>query len=346
MTATAAWIGALVAVVIAVALRRSWFSVRLTANVAGLAALAVAAAQAVDAGEQAAAVAAAAVLALSLLWVPSRGDGSSLWQQFEIQLAAVLGPWALTVICVAFGIDTDRGVGIVGLGVAAGLASLLLAARRWLRDAHVVSLLIGASVTLSIGLAALLSAEAALVAVAVQGAGLVVLAPRLDRSVLVYVNATALLVLSSLITLGRTVEGWRDDLPIGDDLAHLAVIVAVGWAGWQTREPIVRRTTGMTVLALVMVWTGSLLAHLPQGQAIVSVVWSAIGTAVLVSGAVRKVPDHGTVGLAVLGVTVGKLLTVDLAEVDTLWRAGLFLAIGLGFLRLGFLLPRLTGRKR
>lgn len=346
VVATAVWIGALVVIVITLALRRSWFAVRFAAHLAGLAALAVVAAQAEGAGEQAAAVAVAAVLALSLLWVPSRGDGASPWQQFEIQLSAVLGPWALAVICAAFGFSSDRGVGAVGLGVAAGLGLVILATRRRLRDSHVVSLLIGASVTLSIGLAALLSAEAALVAIAVQGAGLVVLAPRLDRSVLVYVNAAALLVLSSLITLGRMVDGWRDDLPIGDDVAHLAVVVAVGFAGWQTRDPILRRITAMVVLVLVMVWTGSVFAHLPQGQAIVSVVWAVIGTAVLVAGAVRKVPDLGTVGLVVLGVTVGKLLTVDLAEVDTLWRAGLFLVIGLGFLRLGFLIPRLTGRKR
>ncbi len=47
--------------------------------------------------------------------------------------------------------------------------------------------------------------------------------------------------------------------------------------------------------------------------------------------------------LIVFGLTVAKLLTVDLQEVDRLWRAGLFLLIGLAFLRLGFLLPRLTG---
>ena len=43
-----------------------------------------------------------------------------------------------------------------------------------------------------------------------------------------------------------------------------------------------------------------------------------------------------------IGITVGKLLTVDLQEVDTLWRAGLFLVIGLGIMRIGFLLPRFT----
>ena len=267
-------------------------------------------------------------------------------QQFEIQLAAVLGPWALAVLCTAFGFESDRAVGVVGLSIAAGLTAMVSVMHRWLRDAHVVALLIGASVTLSIGLAALLSTEAALVAIAVQGAGLLLLAPRLGGNVLVTFNGAALLVLSSIITLARMVDGWRTDLPIGDDLAHLVVIIAVGCAGWWTHEPVVRRLTGIAVLGLTMVWTGSLLAHLPQGQAIVSVVWAAIGTAVLVAGAVRKVPDFGTVGLAVLAVTVGKLLTVDLSEVDTLWRAGLFLVIGLAFLRLGFLLPRLTGRDR
>ena len=90
---------------------------------------------------------------------------------------------------------------------------MVLVLRRWLRAAHVVALLIGASVTLSIGLAALLSTEAALVAIAVQGAGLLLLAPRLDGNLLVTFNGAALLVLSSIITLARMVEGWRDGSP-------------------------------------------------------------------------------------------------------------------------------------
>lgn len=53
-------------------------------------------------------------------------------------------------------------------------------------------------------------------------------------------------------------------------------------------------------------------------------------------------PEVAAAGLAVIGITVGKLLTVDLQEVDTLWRAGLFLVIGLGIMRIGFLLPRFT----
>ena len=80
-----------------------------------------------------------------------------------------------------------------------------------------------------------------------------------------------------------------------------------------------------------------------QGQAAVSVSWAVVGTAVLIAGAVRKIPELGSAGLAVLALTVAKLLTVDLQEVDTLWRAGLFFVVGLGIMRLGFLLPKLTG---
>jgi uncharacterized membrane protein len=51
-----------------------------------------------------------------------------------------------------------------------------------------------------------------------------------------------------------------------------------------------------------------------------------------------------TAGLVTLVIVLAKLLTVDLAAVDTLWRVGLFLVVGLGLLRLGYLLPDLARR--
>ena len=74
----------------------------------------------------------------------------------------------------------------------------------------------------------------------------------------------------------------------------------------------------------------------------VSVSWAVVGIGLFVVGATRKNRDAAAAGLAVIGLTVGKLLTVDLREVDALWRAGLFLVVGLGLLRLGFLLPSWT----
>ena len=107
-------------------------------------------------------------------------------------------------------------------------------------------------------------------------------------------------------------------------------------------EPVTRRLASAVVLALTLLWLGSVLVHLPQGQAVVSVSWAVVGIGLFVVGATRKHRDAAAAGLAVIGLTVGKLLTVDLREVDALWRAGLFLVVGLGLLRLGFLLPSWT----
>jgi len=50
--------------------------------------------------------------------------------------------------------------------------------------------------------------------------------------------------------------------------------------------------------------------------------------------------DVANLGLITLGVTVVKLVTVDLDAVDTMWRAGLFFLVGIGLLRLGLLVSR------
>jgi hypothetical protein len=214
--------------------------------------------------------------------------------------------------------------------------------RRWILPVHVVSLLIGASVTLSIGLVVLLSASAAFVALAVQGAGLVVFSRTLGRHVRVLINAGLVLGVAAVFVVVRMVDAWTDDVPVGDDIAHAMIIAAIAVAAWQTMTRTVWQVGALVTLGLFLLWLGSVLVHLPQGQAAVSVSWAIVGTAVLVGGAIRKVPEIGATGLAVLGLTVGKLLTVDLRAVDTLWRAGLFLVIGLGIMRLGFMLPRLT----
>ena len=189
----------------------------------------------------------------------------------------------------------------------------------------------------------LLTATAAFVAIAVQGAGLIVLARSLGGNIRVLVNGAILTILATVFVLVDMIDAWDVDAPWGDDIAHLVIVSAVGLAGWQTRQRELQRVVAVAVLGLLLVWLGSVLVHLPQGQAAVSISWAVVGTTVLVGGAVRKVPELGALGLCVLALTVGKLLTVDLREVDTLWRAGLFFVVGLGFLRLGFLLPRLTG---
>ncbi len=342
--ATWAWMVALVAIGLGLSLERRWFALRLLSQGVGLVALAGMAGDAETMLDQVLVLGAAtALLSGSLVRLPSVGDLTTPWQQLEVQLAALAAPWALGVIYGALDLEGDRLIGSVGIAVAAWFGLVALGLRAWLKPAHFVSILIGASVALSIGLAFLLSTTAAYVALAVQGAGLVILARSLDGNVRVFVNAAIVSTISTLYVLSHTVEAWRIDDSIGDDVAHLVIIVVLSITGWLTLHRTIRQVTAAGVLVLTMIWLGSVLVHLPQGQAVVSISWAVVGIAVLVTGAVRKIPEVGAAGLAVLAVTVAKLLTVDLQEVDALWRAGLFFAVGIGIMRLGFLLPRLTG---
>lgn len=333
---------ATIAITIALALRHTWFGLRFAAHGAALVAVAAVVEASDRTIEHILVLTAAALLIASLVRIPSIGDLRSVWQQIEVQMVAVTAPWAFGVVAVTADLDADETVGATAILVAAGAAAIAFALRHRNHRAHGVSILIGASVTLSIGLAILLSAAVAFTAIAVQGAGLVVLARVLGDNVRVLVNAAVVWVVAAGFALGEMLAAWDDDAAVGDDVAHAAIIVAGAFGIWQTRRDIIHRIGALVVLGLTLVWTGSVLVHLPQGQAAVSVSWAVIGTAVLVAGAIRRRPDVAAVGLAVLGLTVAKLLTVDLREVDALWRAGLFLVIGLGFLRLGFLLPRLT----
>ncbi len=339
-----AWITALVMIAMLLSLERTWFGLRVLTHGAGLVAVAALAGRVETGIQEGMALITAALLVASFARVPSVGDLTTVWQQLEIQLASIVGPWALVVIVIALDLwEDDTTVGTTGLAVAAAFALLALGARPWIKPAHVVSLAIAASVTLSIALAVLFSTTVAFVGLAVQGAGLVFLARALSNNLRVYVNAAIVAGISALYLAVSTVEAWSVDAPIADDVAHLGIMAALAVAGWETRQRETQQLTQAAVLAFVLTWLGSVLVHLPQGQAAVSVSWAIVGTAVLVTGATQKVPRFGAAGLGVLALTVAKLLTVDLQEVDTLWRAGLFFVVGLGIMRLGFLLPRLTG---
>ena len=341
-TATAVGLTVLVAVAIAVALERNWFGLRLLAHVVGLGGLVWLAAVADTGAEQVWTLAVAGAVTMSLLWVPSIGELGSLWQQLEVQLSAAVAPWAVLVVGLTFEMDTDTAIGSTGLVSAAVMAVFAIGLRAAIRSPHFVSLMLGASVSLTVGLAVLLSAEAAFVAVAVQGAGLIMVSKTLGESIRVLINAAVLLAAAAVFVLVDGVNAWTDDTAYGPDIARFSIIVAIGFGLWLTRHRPTQQVGALGLLGLLLIWLGSVLVHLPEGQAVVSVSWATLGTVILIAGAVRKIPEVATVGLAVLALTVTKLLIVDMQEVETLWRAALFLAVGLGLMRLGFLLARLT----
>ncbi len=337
------WGVVLAAAAVALSIGRKWFALRLVGHVAVLLWVLGAAGIGDDTTEGVVTLVAAGVVWTSFLFVPSIGDRTSVWQQLEIQLAALVAPWTLLVVAVSFDIDSSDRLAIIAFAIALASALCALALRKGATTAHYVSLVLGASVTASIGLAMLLSTDATFLAFAVQGAGLVVLSRYLDGRLRLLANAFALFFISGAAAFARMIEAWDVDATVGRDLAHLLIIGVLVVGALLTAESVVKKLVAAVCLVLLMTWLGSVLVHVPQGQAVVSVSWAAVGIAVLVVGAMLKQQDVGMVGLLVLGVTVAKLLTIDLREVETLWRAALFLVIGLGLLRIGFVLPRLTG---
>jgi hypothetical protein len=340
---SALWSAAVVLLVLVIAVPRGWHAARVAALAAGYASVPYSVGEAVGPLEHVVAGAAATVLVVAWCSVPSIGDHRPGWRRAEIQLAMLVAPWATLVVATLGDLDGQRAEGLTALATAAVIAGVSWLARSRLLDAHVVSLAVSASVAASIGLGLALGESTVALGLTLQGTGLLLLAPRLGSSLRVVVYGVFLLALSALILVVRLVDAWRVDASPGADIAHTLALVALGMASVIETRRSVRLVIAVTTLALVLLWLGSLLVHLPQGQAILSVSWAAVGFALLVVGATRKVDEAGRLGLVVLGLTVGKLLTVDLSEVDPLWRAGLFLVVGLGFLRLGFLLPKLTG---
>jgi uncharacterized membrane protein len=340
---TLALVAGLALVAVGLSLDRGWFGLRLLGHAVALVMILALASDADTGSRQVAIVITVVATFLSLARVPSIGDEDSPWVQIETQLAMVGAPWAVAAIGATFEIDDRVDVGLLAFAVALATAGVAVALQPVLRRVHLMSLVVAASVAVTIGLASLLDTEAVFVALAVQGVGLLAIGRQFGNTIRLPINAGILLFIATMFALVGGVDAWSDDAPIGVDLAHAAVVVLLGVASWQTGNDLVRRWGAAVVLGLTLIWLGSVLVHLPEGQAAVSVSWAVVGTTLLVAGAVRKVPELGAAGLAVLALTVGKLLLVDMQEVDTLWRAGLFLLVGLGLMRLGFLLPRLTG---
>ena len=66
--------------------------------------------------------------------------------------------------------------------------------------------------------------------------------------------------------------------------------------------------------------------------------------AALVVGLTQRIDVVRGVGLATLALTLAKLFTVDLAEVDVLARVILFFVVGVGLIVLGLKVPNLISR--
>jgi len=133
-----------------------------------------------------------------------------------------------------------------------------------------------------------------------------------------------------------TALAWGfDSIPWAVGAVALVVLalggIAVAYA--EVREVLAWACAGLLVYmasGLVVDLAGASQHHSTQtSQLALSGFWGALGFAAIVVGLVRRQRALRLGGLGVLALAVGKVFLVDLAHLESIWRVGSFLAIGL-----------------
>jgi uncharacterized membrane protein len=126
-----------------------------------------------------------------------------------------------------------------------------------------------------------------------------------------------------------------DSIPVAIGAVGLVLLALAGIAAaYRERvEPLAWAGAALAVYlasGLVVDLAGAQLHHSTQtSQLALSGFWSALGFAAIVAGLIRRKRALRLGGLGLLALAVGKVFLVDLAHLESIWRVGSFLAIGL-----------------
>jgi uncharacterized membrane protein len=130
-------------------------------------------------------------------------------------------------------------------------------------------------------------------------------------------------------------------------VALAGIVVAYGE---EVREELCWIGAGLGVYlasGLVVDLAGAQPHHSTQtSQLALSGFWAALGFAALVAGLLLRRRALRLTGFAVLALAVGKLFLVDLAQLESIWPVGSFLAVGLLLLAGAFAYQRTAHRPR
>jgi uncharacterized membrane protein len=124
-------------------------------------------------------------------------------------------------------------------------------------------------------------------------------------------------------------------IPVAIGSVALVLVALAGIAAMYRDfvDPLAWACTGLVVYlasGLVVGLAGAQYQHSTQtSQLVLSGFWGALGFAAIVAGLIRRQRALRLGGLGVLALAVGKVFVVDLAHLESIWRVGSFLAIGL-----------------
>jgi uncharacterized membrane protein len=133
-------------------------------------------------------------------------------------------------------------------------------------------------------------------------------------------------------------------IAIGSVGLILLAIAGIAAAYREVREPLAWVATALVVYlasGLVVDLAGAAEGRSTQtSQLALSGFWGALGFAAILVGLARRKRELRLAGLGVLALAVGKVFVVDLAHLESIWRVGSFLAIGLVLLAGAFAYQR------
>jgi uncharacterized membrane protein len=124
-------------------------------------------------------------------------------------------------------------------------------------------------------------------------------------------------------------------IPIAMGAVSLVVLALAGIAAMydDLREPLAWIAAGLGVYlasCLVVDLAGASAGHATQtSQLALSGFWAALGFAAILAGLAKHRRALRLGGLGILMLAVGKVFLVDLAHLESIWRVGSFLAVGL-----------------
>ena len=112
----------------------------------------------------------------------------------------------------------------------------------------------------------------------------------------------------------------------------LVALAGIAWAYEEVREPAAWVATALSIYlasGLLVGLAGAQYEHATQSsQLALSGFWGCLGFAAIVAGLVWRKRAVRLAGLGLLALTVAKVLLVDLANLDSMFRVGSFLAVG------------------
>lgn len=284
-----------------------------------------------------------------IMWLgPALADriGGNRLASFDHWTVAVAPGFAWLAI-VALGSRGEESdwfdAGLLGLMMAGGFLAVLIASFRFLPRSVSLAHFLGAGALVTASIVAMADGPVLVVALAAQAAFTFILG-RYFNDGIIEVAATFLGVAAAALTGVGILDGFANEgATLGEGLAHFVVLMLLTALAVFYRSVNRQELAGAVAIAAwigVLGWFGSVLINLPQGQAAISMAWATMAAGAIGLGVARRAALVRTTGLVTLTVVVGKLLTIDLGEVDVFWRVGLFFIVGSGLLRLAYVLPR------